>query len=55
MSKALIIVVGLVLFSAIAFGLWDVFRGASLLTGAIALMFVAAGVFNTWAVLNRRS
>ena len=55
MSRTLIVVICLVLFGAIAFGLWDLFRGVSLLAGFIALMFVAAGIFNTWAVFNRRS
>lgn len=55
MSNALILLVGLALFGSIAFGLWDLFRGASALAGLVALMFIAAGAFNTWAVLNRRS
>jgi hypothetical protein len=55
MSKALIIFVGLLLFGAIALGLCDLFRGVSRLTGFVALMFVAAGAFNTWAVFKRRS
>jgi len=55
MSRTLIIIVCLALFGAIGFGLWDLFRGVSLLAGFIALMFVGAGIFNTWAAFNRRS
>jgi hypothetical protein len=55
MSRVLIICVGLVLFGSIALGLCDLFRGVSLLTGFVALIFVGAGAFNTWAVFNRRS
>ena len=53
MSKAVIsFVIGLVLFCAIAYGLWDLFRGASFLIGAVALLFVVAGAFNTWTAFN---
>jgi hypothetical protein len=45
-------IAALVLFCAIAYGLWDLFRGASLLVGVVALIFVAAGAFNTWAAFN---
>jgi hypothetical protein len=38
----------LALFCAIAYGLWDLFPGLNLRAGTIALLFVAAGVFNTW-------
>jgi hypothetical protein len=48
MAKAMVAFIGLVLFCSIVLGLWDLFRGASLLAGTVALMFVAAGTFNTW-------
>src|SRR5262249_7679378 len=52
MFKAMTFIAALVLFCAIAYGLWDLFRGASLLVGVVALIFVAAGAFNTWAAFN---
>jgi hypothetical protein len=55
MSKAIVTLIGLLLFCSIALGLWDLFRGASVMAGTIALMFVIVGTFNTWIAFNRRS
>jgi hypothetical protein len=45
----------LALFCAIAYGLWDLLPGLNLRAGTVALLFVAAGVFNTWAAFKTRS
>jgi hypothetical protein len=55
MSKTAITLLGLGSLALIAVGLFDLFRGANLLTGSIAVMFVAVGAFNTWCALKPRS
>jgi uncharacterized membrane protein HdeD (DUF308 family) len=48
MSKVASVGAALLFFALIASGLWDLLHGASALTATIALIFVLAGVFNTW-------
>jgi hypothetical protein len=55
MSKTASTLIGLGLFGLIAIGLFDLFRGANLLTGSIAIMFVAVGAFNSWCALKKEA
>jgi hypothetical protein len=55
MSKTAITLIGLGLFGLIVIGLFDLFGGANLLTGSIAVMFVAVGAFNSYCALKPRS
>jgi uncharacterized membrane protein HdeD (DUF308 family) len=48
MSKLASVGVALLFFALIGSGLWDLLRGAGALTATIALIFVLAGIFNTW-------
>jgi uncharacterized membrane protein HdeD (DUF308 family) len=48
MSKIARVGAALLFFALIASGLWDLLHGAGALTATIALIFVVAGVFNTW-------
>jgi uncharacterized membrane protein HdeD (DUF308 family) len=52
MSKIIAASAGFLFFVFIAIGLWDLFRGPNALVACIALIFVIAGIFNTWAALN---
>lgn len=44
--------IALVSLCALAYGLWDLFRGASFPVGVVALIFAAANAFNIWAAFN---
>jgi hypothetical protein len=53
MYHAIVVSAGLLFFASIGMGLYDLFRGANAEVASIALAFVIAGVFNTWAALHR--
>ena len=52
MSKAITVAAILVFLVSIAIGLWGLFRNLNALVASIALMFVVAGIFNSWAALQ---
>jgi hypothetical protein len=52
MFKAKTIGVAFLFFAVIAVGLWDLFRNSNALAASLALVFVAAGIFNTWGALK---
>ena len=52
MSKLIATSVGLLLLASIAIGLWDLFPGLNRLAAAVALVLIAAGIFNVWGALN---
>ena len=52
MSKLIKIGAALLFFALIAIGLWDLFRNSNTLVASVALILVAAGIFNTWGALN---
>jgi len=54
MSKAISLGTGLLFFALMVFGLLDLLRGAKPLVAAIALIFVAFGIFNTVAASNQK-
>jgi ABC-type Fe3+ transport system permease subunit len=57
MSKAITKGAALLFFALIATGIWDLFRNSNALAAFVALIFVAAGIFNAWGALdegNRR-
>jgi hypothetical protein len=52
MSKAITIGAVFLLVALIAIGLWDLFRNSNALGAFVALILVAAGIFNTWGALK---
>jgi hypothetical protein len=55
MSKAITVSAALLFFALIAIGLWDLFRNSNVLVASVALIFVTAGIFNTWGALDAGS
>jgi hypothetical protein len=52
MFKAMTISAAFLLFALIAVGLWDLLRNSNVMAASLALVLVAAGIFNTWGALK---
>lgn len=52
MHKVIATGAGFLLFASIGIGLWDLFHGLHALAAFIALVLIAAGIFNIWGALK---
>ena len=50
--RAIAISAAFLFFALIGLGLWDLIRNANALAASVALILVAAGIFNTWGALK---